>query len=88
MFARLQQITTLSLLAAALFSYYSVASKPLIQAHGGTAVLAYGTGVAYASPNGLVMVNTAVRSDPRDRRNAETFVLWESVRAVSGPRPG
>ncbi|WP_232351811.1 DMT family transporter [Inhella proteolytica] len=31
------------LLAAALFSYYSVASKPLIQAHGGVAVLAYGT---------------------------------------------
>ena len=36
----------------------------------------------------LVMVNTAVRGDPRDRRNAETFVLWESVRAVIGSRPG
>ncbi|MBH9552180.1 DMT family transporter [Inhella gelatinilytica] len=31
------------LLAAALFSYYSVASKPLIQRRGGVAVLAYGT---------------------------------------------
>ncbi|MBB5204888.1 drug/metabolite transporter (DMT)-like permease [Inhella inkyongensis] len=31
------------LLAAALFSYYSVASKPLIQQHGGVAVLCYGT---------------------------------------------
>ena len=32
--------------------------------------------------NRLVMVNTAVRSDPRDRRNAETFILWETVRAT------
>lgn len=31
------------LLAAALFSYYSVASKPLIQRYSSTAVLAYGT---------------------------------------------
>ena len=30
----------------------------------------------------LVMVNTAVRSDPRDRRNAETFALWETTRAT------
>lgn len=36
----------------------------------------------------LVMVNTAVRSDSRDRRNAETFVLWQSVRAAIGARPG
>ncbi|MFO1252127.1 MAG: DMT family transporter [Inhella sp.] len=45
------------LLAAALFSYYSVASKPLIQAHGGVAVLAYGTllgtlpTLAYCAPS-------------------------------------
>ncbi len=32
--------------------------------------------------NRMVMVNTAVRSDPRDRRNAETFVLWETARAT------
>lgn len=31
------------LLAAALFSYYTVASKPLIERHGGVPVLAYGT---------------------------------------------
>lgn len=31
----------------------------------------------------LVMVNTAVRSDPRDRGNAETFALWRAVRAAS-----
>lgn len=31
------------LLAAALFSYYTVASKPLIQHHGGVTVLAYGS---------------------------------------------
>jgi len=36
----------------------------------------------------LVMVNTAVRSDPRDRRNAETFALWQSVRSLSAARPG
>ena len=31
------------LIAAALFSYYTVASKPLIERHGGVTVLAYGT---------------------------------------------
>lgn len=36
----------------------------------------------------LVMVNTAVRSDPRDRRNAETFALWEAVRGLGASRPG
>ncbi len=30
----------------------------------------------------LVMVNTAVRSDPRDRGNADTFALWEAVRSA------
>lgn len=30
----------------------------------------------------LVMVHTAVRSDPRDRRNAETFTLWEALRTA------
>ena len=30
----------------------------------------------------LVMVNTAVRSDARDRGNADTFALWEGVRAT------
>ncbi len=29
----------------------------------------------------LVMANTAVRSDPRDRGNADTFALWEAVRS-------
>jgi CubicO group peptidase (beta-lactamase class C family) len=32
----------------------------------------------------LVMVNTAVRTDPRDRGNAETFALWEAVRSSLG----
>lgn len=30
----------------------------------------------------LVMVNTAVRSSPQDRGNAETFALWEGVRTT------
>jgi drug/metabolite transporter (DMT)-like permease len=34
------------LLAASLFSWYTVASKPLIQRHGGVAVLAYGSLIA------------------------------------------
>ena len=36
----------------------------------------------------LTMVNTAVRSDPRDRRNAETFALWEALRRATAPIPG
>jgi CubicO group peptidase (beta-lactamase class C family) len=31
----------------------------------------------------LVMVNTAVRTDPRDSRNAETLALWGAVRSAS-----
>ena len=31
----------------------------------------------------LVMVNTAVRTDPRDPGNAETFALWEAIRSMN-----
>jgi CubicO group peptidase (beta-lactamase class C family) len=30
----------------------------------------------------LVMANTAVRTDPRDRGNADTFALWDAVRTT------
>jgi len=30
----------------------------------------------------LIMVNTAVRLDPRDRGNADSFALWEAVRST------
>ena len=72
------------LLAAAMFSYYTVAAKPLIQRHGGVAVMAYAT---LAGSPGLLLLGapTALASDWAALRPLHWGLLaWASVVSAFG----
>ena len=68
------------LIAAALFSYYTVASKPLIARHGGVAVLAYGSlictlpALLWCSPELLAL----------PWRSVPQWVWWSAIWNVAG----
>ena len=67
------------LVAAALFSYYTVMSKPLIQRHGGTAVMAYAT---LAGSPGVVLLGLPAALDaPWAQMTAWHWglLLWASL---------
>jgi drug/metabolite transporter (DMT)-like permease len=72
------------LFAASLFSYYTVMTKPLIQRHGGVAVMAYAT---LAGSPGLVLLGLpAALSAPWAEMQAVHWglLLWASVISAFG----
>jgi drug/metabolite transporter (DMT)-like permease len=68
------------LLAAALFSYYTVAAKPLIQRHGGVLVLGYGT--LLCTVPALLWCAPAMAAV--DWAQVPTWVWWGTVWSVVG----